>query len=1092
LVGPKGEKKLTELQWKDASAQWGKVRVNKNAGGGPLKIAGNAVAFGIGTHANSLIAFDLPEGYERFVASGGLDNGGTDQSGGDAAEVEFLVYTAKPALPTKGRNEAAGSHEVADALDGLDVGDGLAAMLFAAEPQLLSPSNIDIDHRGRVWVCEIVNYRRHQGKRAEGDRILILEDSDGDGQADTETVFYQGTDIDSPHGVCVLGDKVIVSAGDKVWLFTDSDGDDKPDDKQVLFSGISGTQHDHGIHAFTFGPDGKLYFNFGNAGNQIKDKDGNPIIDAAGNEVAAKRQPYQEGMVFRCNLDGSDFETLGWNFRNNWMVTVDSYGSIWQSDNDDDGNKAVRINYVMEFGNYGYKDEKTGAGWRSSRTGMSSAIPEQHWHLNDPGVVPNLLLTGAGSPTGITVYEGDLLPMFRGDLIHCDAGPNVCRGYLLENDGTGYKAEIRDVLTGTRDKWFRPSDVKVAPDGSLMIADWYDPGVGGHGMGDLDRGRLFRIVPSDHNGKYQTPKFDFTSVDGAIEGLKNPNYAVRAMAWQSLHKRGADAESALAKLASSKNPIYRARAFWLLGKIDGRGKKTVSAAIADDDPNIRIVGVRLARQLNLDVSHYVPRLIKDESPQVRRELLVALRHTDSAQKANWWAELALQHDGHDRWYLEALGLASDTDADACFAAWLERVGDDWNSPAGRDIVWRSRSALAPAYLAKLLQDPATSEADQARYLRAMDFHEATEKEESLKRLVTSAASSAVAAGNQKDKLVVEAVLRLGDFDFEGSGPAKHSVLRYLRAQPGTDVYFDLLSRFKFNEMADDLVEFSLAHHDQTSGVRAAEILFSMDRQSLLLDAMQSNDIKQRVAAVTLVGHAGRNQAVSLLLPLVTADGLPNEVRVAALEGISRRPNGRKKLLDLVVTRKLPNDLKFAAANVLLSTEEEVIRNEAAKYLELPATADSQPLPPLATLVKRRGDVAAGAEVFRKTGTCINCHKVNGEGKEVGPDLSEIGSKLSREAMYVSILDPSAAVSHNFETYSLLTDDGSAITGLLVSDTAESVTLRNAEGIDQTVSKEEIEIFQKQSKSLMPQDLQRLMTANQLVNLVEYTLTLTKK
>ena len=91
-------------------------------------------------------------------------------------------------------------------------------------------------------------------------------------------------------------------------------------------------------------------------------------------------------------------------------------------------------------------------------------------------------------------------------------------------------------------------------------------------MGDLDRGRLFRIVPSDHNGKYQTPKFDFTSVDGAIEGLKNPNYAVRAMAWQSLHKRGADAEAALAKLASSGNPIYRARAFWLLGKIEGRGE----------------------------------------------------------------------------------------------------------------------------------------------------------------------------------------------------------------------------------------------------------------------------------------------------------------------------------------------------------------------------------------------------------------------------------------------------------------------------------------------------------------------------------------
>ena len=196
-----------------------------------------------------------------------------------------------------------------------------------------------IDHRGRVWVCEIVNYRGHKGKRPEGDRILILEDTNGDGQVDTEKVFYQGTDIDSPHGVCVLGNQVIVSAGDKVQIFTDSNGDDKPDSQEVLFTGISGSQHDHGIHAVTFGPDGKLYFNFGNSGRQIKDKNGKPIVDLSGNTVKADRQPYQEGMVFRCNLDGSEFETLGWNFRNNWMVTVDSYGSVWQSDNDDDGNK---------------------------------------------------------------------------------------------------------------------------------------------------------------------------------------------------------------------------------------------------------------------------------------------------------------------------------------------------------------------------------------------------------------------------------------------------------------------------------------------------------------------------------------------------------------------------------------------------------------------------------------------------------------------------------------------------------------------------------------------------------------------------------
>ncbi|MEZ6134545.1 MAG: NPCBM/NEW2 domain-containing protein [Pirellulaceae bacterium] len=734
LVGKNGEKKLTELKWNSAVADFGKVRVNKNAGGDPLRIDQREVAYGIGTHANSVIAYDIPAGYNRFVARGGLDAGGTSQAScGNDSSVQFVVYTQQP--PKSEFSSDGGSHEPDAALAGLEVGEGLTASVFAAEPQLLSPSNIDIDHRGRVWVCEIVNYRKHNGKRPEGDRILILEDTNGDGVADKEKVFYQGRDIDSPHGVCVLGNKVIVSAGDKVQVFTDIDGDDKPDSQEVLFTGIEGTQHDHGIHAFIFGPDGKLYFNFGNSGKRIKDKNGQPIIDMAGNEVAANRTPYQEGMVFRCNLDGSEFETLGWNFRNNWMVTVDSFGSLWQSDNDDDGNQGVRINYVMEFGNYGYKDEKTGASWNTPRTGMSESIPQRHWHLNDPGVVPNILLTGAGSPTGITVYEGELLPMFRGHVLHCDAGPNVCRAYIIADDGAGYSAQIRNVLTGTKDKWFRPSDVKIAPDGSLIVADWYDPGVGGHGMGDLDRGRLFRITPQNHDDSYQVPKFDFSSTAGAIEALKNPNYAVRYMAWQALHGQGAAAANALEKLAKSDDPIYRARALWLLGKIDGRGEKTVQSALGDQDSNIRILGVRLARQLKMDMAPIVAQMSRDASPQVRRELCVALRHCPSPQMPELWAELATQYDGKDRWYLEALGIAADAQPDACFAAWLEKVGDQWNTAAGRDIVWRSRAVDAADYLVKILQNPATEAQQHDHYMRAFDFHEGDKKEAALKSLL---------------------------------------------------------------------------------------------------------------------------------------------------------------------------------------------------------------------------------------------------------------------------------------------------------------------------------------------------------------------
>ncbi|OYW15608.1 MAG: dehydrogenase, partial [Planctomycetales bacterium 12-60-4] len=398
------------MEWKSAQSGWNNVRVNSSAGGTELRSAGKAIEYGIGTHANSIIAFNLPAGTKRFKARGALDEGGTKQG---SASVEFRVYTENPGPITVSDSA---SHDPEDAVPSLTVNPELQAQLFASEPMMESPSSIDIDARGRVWVCEVVNYRKHLGERAEGDRILILEDTDGDAKADKSTVFHQGHDVDSPHGICVLGNKALISCGDDVFWLIDDNGDDKADRKELMFTKIGGAQHDHGIHAFHFGPDGRLYFNFGNAGKQLCDKDGKLITDIHGVKCTNQNnRPYQQGMVFRCELDGSNVEMLAWNFRNNWEVAVDSFGTMWQSDNDDDGNKGVRINYVMEFGNYGYSDEMTGAGWQTPRLGWESEIPLRHWHQNDPGVIPNMLQTGAGSPTGMQVYEGDLLPsIFHG------------------------------------------------------------------------------------------------------------------------------------------------------------------------------------------------------------------------------------------------------------------------------------------------------------------------------------------------------------------------------------------------------------------------------------------------------------------------------------------------------------------------------------------------------------------------------------------------------------------------------------------------------------------------------------------------------
>ena len=465
----------------------------------------------------------------------------------------------------------------------LQVPEGLEIKPFAAEPMLINPTNIDVDSKGRVWVLEAYNYRpgiNGNPTNPQGDRIVILEDTNGDGQADSRKVFYQSPELNAPLGIAVLDSMVIVSQSPYIWKMFDDNRDGKADRKEVLFSGIGGDQHDHGAHAFTFGPDGKLYFNIGNEGKQLLDAKGNPVLDQDGDPIGPKK--YRQGMVFRCNLDGSQVEVLGHNFRNNYEVAVDSYGALWQSDNDDDGNKGVRINAVFEHGNYGYVDEMTGEGWSVNRTNIEKEIPLRHWHLNDPGVVPNLLQTGAGSPTGMIIYEGNLLPsIFQNQMIHTDAGPNVVRSYATTPWGAGYEARINNLIT-SRDQWFRPADVAAAPDGSLFVADWYDPGVGGHQAGDQAKGRIYRIAPKGH--AYKKTNFDLSTPELAFKALENPNLEIRFLAFQALKKMGAKAESVLEnEFNNNENPRFRARALsWAVA--------VVFRALAGSTPRLSPVG----------------------------------------------------------------------------------------------------------------------------------------------------------------------------------------------------------------------------------------------------------------------------------------------------------------------------------------------------------------------------------------------------------------------------------------------------------------------------------------------------------------------
>jgi len=990
--------------------------------------------------------------------------------------------TASPGKDTLTEEQ---KHLPENALKGLSVAEGLEVKPFATEPMLKNPTNIDVDERGRVWVTEAYNYRpaiNGNPVNAAGDRIIILEDTNGDGKADTSKVFYQGPEINAPLGVCVLGNKVIVSQSPYVWIFHDDNGDDVADRKEILFEGIGGEQHDHAIHAFTFGPDGKLYFNFGNEGKLLKDKNGKPVLDQDGEEIGPKK--YKQGMVFRCDTNGTHVECLGQNFRNPYEVAVDSYGTLWQSDNDDDGNRGVRINYVMEYGNYGYKDEMTGAGWWDNRTNLEDSIPYRHWHLNDPGVVPNLLQTGSGSPTGILVYEGSLLPAkFRNQIIHSDAGPNVVRSYPVKKNGAGYSADIINILKGEKDQWFRPSDVCIAPDGSLIVADWYDVGVGGHQAGDQVRGRIYRVAPE--GSEYAIKKEDYTTATGAVTALQNPNLSVRYHAFSVLSSMSKNAIPELEKLWNSKTDSrMRARAFWALVKInEDNAEKYIQQGLTESDADLRITALRAARELNKKVIEAIKQLSNDPDAQVRRECILALHHNKSNEAPALWAKLAAQYDGKDRWYLEALGIGADSQWDSYLNAYIADVKDPLQNAAGRDIIWRARNEASVPYLAKIASDVTVSLKERLKYFRAFDFHSGPAKSSILLAMIKNNTSHDVAF----DKLI----LHLLDYNtVSKSADAKQALKTVLASVPDTTEYLELVQRYHVNEENPKLLQLALAKTNRGINGDAAELLLAQKGSALVWNVLNGKDTSDATKMLSALARVGSSESISILQTVALSGKYLMPVRKYAAAQIGRSGGGEKKVLELLKNKKVPQELIPDIVYGVRYAWEKTVRDEAESYLPESAKTANKKIPVIADIKSLTGDANAGKTIYQSK--CMLCHQVGKEGSDFGPALTEIGSKYPAEGLLTAIVNPSAGIGFGYEGWEIKTKDGSTLTGIIASKTESDIELKNPGGIRKRIKTGDIVSKKELKQSMMTEGLYESMSNQDLANLLTYLAGLKNK
>jgi putative membrane-bound dehydrogenase-like protein len=927
---------------------------------------------------------------------------------------------------------------------GLFLPDDLEATLWAESPMLHNPTNMDIDYKGRVWVTEAVNYRNHSNDSAhflhhpKGDRVLILEDTDHDGKADKSIVFVEDNDLISPVGIAVIGNKVIVSCSPNLIIYTDENGDDKADKKEIILTGFGGKDHDHSLHSVTAGPDGNWYFNTGNAGpHMVTDKSGwtlrsgsiytggSPYNDKnEGNRRSDDGKVWVGGLALRVNPDGSGLKVMGHNFRNSYEVIPDSYGNLWQNDNDD-GVVTCRTTWLMEGGNAGFFSSDGTRYWQADQRPGQNIFTAQ-WHQDDPGVMPAGDRSGAGAPTGVAMYESDALGKnYRGMLLSADAGRNVIFGYHPSLSQSGYDLGVRQnfitslsrdnegyvwydtIQNKQKDNWFRPADVSIGTDGAIFIADWYDPVVGGHQMNDsLGYGRIYRITPK--NKKLVSPTLDFNSIQGQLEALKNPAVNVRNIAFEKLKHQGAAVIEPVKKLLHDENPFVRARAVWLLAQLGNEGKKEVENILTDKDEQIRATAFRSLRQGTQNMMPLASKLSTDPSAFVRREVAVALRDSSFKVKKEILLSLAAQYDGKDRWYLETLGSAMDADAESWYKELLISFYPNqpisplkWSKPMA-DFAWRLHPISAVKEIAERAVDKASSKEERMRMITALAFI--------------------------NDKTAANAMLNLTASSLED---VKEQSLYWLSFRQSNDWY--------------KLLDWSKINVNTTYQRKLAKMKVKLQ---MLFDNRQSQQ-----------DHKSLSKEMAL-------DSM-----------------GGQMLIGLMAENKLPASLMSVVTENIFNNPNLAVRVQAGKYVKRNGT---DKIFSVNNIAKLPGDAVAGKTIFNNN--CSSCHRVELIGNMIGPELTNIGKKFDKISLLDAIVNPSAAIVFGYEPWLVNTVEGESVFGFLVSENKQFIVIKDISGVQHVIAQNKISSKQKQQKSLMPEPITTGITEQNLADIAAYLLT----
>lgn len=944
------------------------------------------------------------------------------------------------------------------------VGKDLEVTLWAENPQLNKPIQMNFDAKGRLWVASSEAYPMIEVGQSAPDKILVLEDTDNDGNADKSTVFADGllipTGLEPGDGGCY-----VAQSTDLLFL-KDTDGDGKADQRERILSGFGTEDTHHNLHTLRWGPDGRLYMN-------------QSIYTRTDTETPRGVVRLKAGGGFRYNPESMRMQIVFRGLVNSWGHQFDAFGQSFLTDG------------------------AGGAGVAYSFPGAAfSPAPKTRrvMDLISPGGYPKF--------ASAEIINGNSFPAdWQGSLLTCDFRANRVTRFSMAENAAGFVTKQEDDLLRTSASSFRPIDIKQGPDGAIYIADWSNPIIN-HGEVDFrdsrrDRwhGRIWRVT---WKGAKPRKKEDLTTLSNEelFSRVKSDDRCVQDLSRRVLIERKKQVIPLLQQWAEKTgNAFELLQVIWLQQAMDAVDTTQLQSLVVCNDPRVRAAAMRIVSDLadpETDSANPLPRdlailiyqkAINDEHPRVRLEAIRGLGKLNTAEAARISLE-SLNHT-RDRFIDFALATTMD-ELTLPFMAALDSGQWQPDTPQRERqlefVLTNIDPKYASDYLSKYLASTAISKEGTGPWIELIGK-----------------------AGGQAEltKLFSQVV----DGGFEASATTRAIIAldgaKRLRNQTPTG---DLNVISKLIESADDSIRTSAIRligtwrlHDQVDALT-----------SIAKNAKSDGNCDAAIAALRDIGDASivaltklssdATLATSKLAVLALASLGPERAAIAFYATLARIEN-ESEAVDLwrgflavkdagkALTRNFPaQGVSVNAARAGLVAAKDGGRNEPDLIVSLNKHAGAsmqvekltpQRVAELVERVSKHGNPDLGEALYSRTElACIQCHAIGGVGGKVGPDMTSLGASAPLDYLIESIYEPNAKIKENYHSVVVITDENQVIAGIEVESTKEELVLRSANNMLVRIPQDSI-VAKKAGQSLMPQGIVDRLTQPEQVDLLAF-------